>query len=83
MKWILGLLCLMFLVLFHELGHFIAAKIFGVKVESFSIGFGPMIFTKIGKETEYSLSLIPFGGYVKMTGENERSEEFDPSDLAG
>jgi regulator of sigma E protease len=49
MKWILGLLCLMFLVLFHELGHFVAAKIFGVKVESFSIGFGPVLLHKKNK----------------------------------
>lgn len=64
-----------FLIFIHEGGHFLAARLFKVKVEAFSIGFGPKIFTKKGKETEYSLSLIPFGGYVKMTGENERSEE--------
>ncbi len=64
-----------FLILIHEGGHFIAARIFKVKVEEFSIGFGPKIFSKKGKETEYSLSLIPFGGYVKMTGETERSNE--------
>ena len=59
----------------HEGGHFLAARFFKVKVEAFSIGFGPKIFTKKGKETEYSLSLIPFGGYVKMIGENERCDE--------
>lgn len=64
-----------FLIFIHEGGHFLAARFFKVKVEEFSIGFGPKIFTKKGKETEYSLSLIPFGGYVKMTGENEKSEE--------
>lgn len=64
-----------FLIFIHEGGHFLAARLFKVKVEAFSIGFGPKIFTKKGKETEYSLSLIPFGGYVKMTGENEKSEE--------
>lgn len=64
-----------FLIFIHEGGHFIAARIFKVKVEEFSIGFGPKIFTKKGKETNYSISLIPFGGYVKMTGEAEKSEE--------
>lgn len=64
-----------FLILIHEGGHFLAARIFKVKVEEFSIGFGPKIFTKKGKETEYSISAIPFGGYVKMTGELEKSNE--------
>ena len=64
-----------FLIFIHEGGHFLAARFFKVKVEAFSIGFGPKLFKKKGKETEYSLSLIPFGGYVKMTGENERSED--------
>ncbi len=64
-----------FLIFIHEGGHFLAARLFKVKVEAFSIGFGPKIFSKKGKETEYSLSLIPFGGYVKMTGENEKSDE--------
>ena len=64
-----------FLILIHEGGHFLAAKFFKVKVEKFSIGFGPRIFSKQGKETTYSISLIPFGGYVQMTGEMERSDE--------
>lgn len=64
-----------FLIFIHEGGHFLAARFFKVKVEAFSIGFGPKIFSKKGKETEYSLSLIPFGGYVKMTGENEKVKE--------
>ncbi len=64
-----------FLIFIHEGGHFLTAKLFKVKVEEFSIGFGPKIFSKKGKETQYSISLIPFGGYVKMTGETERSEE--------
>ena len=64
-----------FLIFIHEGGHFLAARLFKVKVEEFSIGFGPKIFTKKGKETEYSLGVIPFGGYVKMIGEAERTEE--------
>lgn len=64
-----------FLIFIHEGGHFLAARLSKVKVEEFSIGFGPKLFKKKGKETEYSLSLFPFGGYVRMTGENERSED--------
>lgn len=64
-----------FLIFIHEGGHFLAAKFFKVKVENFSIGFGPKIFSKKEKETTYSISLIPFGGYVQMAGETERSNE--------
>lgn len=64
-----------FLIFIHEGGHFLAARFFKVKVEEFSIGFGPKIFTKKGEQTLYSIGCIPFGGYVKMTGETERSEE--------
>jgi len=56
------------LVFVHELGHFLAAKKFGVRVEVFSLGFGPHIGRKWG-ETEYRLSLVPLGGYVKLAGE--------------
>lgn len=64
-----------FLVFIHEGGHFLAARLFKVRVEAFSIGFGPKIFTKKGKETVYSIGCIPFGGYVQMLGEEERSEQ--------
>ena len=64
-----------FLIFIHEGGHFLAAKLFNIKVEKFSIGFGPRIITKKSKETEYSVSLIPFGGYVQMLGETERNED--------
>ena len=71
MKWILGLLCLIFLIIFHEFGHFIAAKLFGVKVESFSVGFGPVLFHKCFKGTDYRISLFPLGGYCGMKGEKD------------
>ena len=58
----------------HELGHFTVAKLCKVKVNEFSIGFGPMIWQKEGKETKYTLRLIPLGGYNSMEGEEERSE---------
>ena len=77
MKWLYGILCLFFLILFHEFGHFIAAKLFGVKVESFSIGFGPILLHRRIKGTDYRLSLIPLGGYCGMKGENEFREAMD------
>ena len=70
MKWLYGILCLFFLILFHEFGHFLAAKLFGVKVESFSVGFGPILLHRTIKGTDYRLSLIPLGGYCGMKGEN-------------
>ncbi len=57
------------LVSFHELGHFLAAKLFGVGVEKFSLGFGPRLFGKKVGITDYRVSAIPLGGYVKMVGE--------------
>ena len=59
------------LVAFHELGHFLAARWVGVKVLKFSLGFGPKIFGRKMGETEYLLSAIPLGGYVKLFGEDE------------
>jgi len=57
------------LILSHELGHFIMAKRMGVKVEAFSLGFGPKIWSVKRGDTEYAISAIPLGGYVKMAGE--------------
>jgi regulator of sigma E protease len=57
------------LIFVHEFGHFIVAKMFNVKVEKFSLGFGPKLFGKQIGETEYLLSAFPLGGYVKMFGE--------------
>jgi regulator of sigma E protease len=57
------------MILIHELGHFWAARYFDVRVEAFSFGFGPRIFGHRRGETNFRISLIPFGGYVKMTGE--------------
>lgn len=63
------------LVFFHELGHFLFARLFGVRVEVFSIGFGPKIFKYKKGFTEYAISLIPLGGYVKMFGDNPFSKD--------
>ena len=62
------------LILIHELGHFFVARWTGVGVERFSIGFGPVLLRWRGKETEYCLSAIPMGGYVKMLGEESPLE---------
>jgi regulator of sigma E protease len=73
------------IIFIHELGHFLAAKICGVRVEEFSLGFPPkMISKKIG-ETEYQLAWVPLGGYVKMSGMLDESfdEEYDPEDPRG
>lgn len=66
------------LVFFHELGHFLFARLFGVKVEVFSIGFGPKLFKKKFGETEYALSIIPLGGYVKMYGDDPFNKDDIP-----
>jgi len=58
------------LIFFHELGHFLVARLFGVGVETFSLGFGPKVYKKKVGLTEYCLSIIPLGGYVKMVGED-------------
>ncbi len=63
-----------FLILIHELGHFLVAKKMDVKVEKFSIGFGPRIFAFTRGETEYMVSAFPLGGYVKMMGEEPGEE---------
>lgn len=67
------------LIFFHELGHFLVAKAFGVGVERFSLGFGPRVAAKTVGRTEYRLSAIPLGGYVKMIGE-QPDEVLDPQD---
>ncbi|WP_331775978.1 RIP metalloprotease RseP [Sulfurospirillum sp. 1612] len=71
MSIITSLLVLSFLIFFHELGHFIAARFFGVAVEVFSIGFGRKVLTKKIGNTEYCLSMIPLGGYVQMKGQDD------------
>jgi regulator of sigma E protease len=79
---IIGLLILGILVLVHEFGHFVAAKAFGVRVLSFSIGFGKALLRKRIGETEYRISAIPFGGFVHMAGEHpEDDHEQQPDEF--
>jgi regulator of sigma E protease len=68
------------LIFFHELGHFLVARLLGVGVETFSLGFGPKIFGKKIGITDYRISAIPLGGYVKMVGE-QPDAELDPADI--
>ena len=73
--WLLVLIGVMIMI--HELGHFWAARYFDVKVEVFSFGFGPRLFGFRRGETDYRFSLILFGGYVKMAGEQFSEEQSD------
>jgi len=71
-----ALIVFSFLIFFHELGHFLAARFFGVHVEVFSIGFGKRFLTKQIGDTEWSLSMIPLGGYVRMKGQDDSDPKF-------
>ena len=68
---ILAIIAFGILIITHELGHFCAAKAFGVKVNEFAVGMGPTLLKKQGKETLYSLRLLPLGGFCAMEGEDE------------
>lgn len=63
------------LITIHEFGHFIAAKLLGVRVNEFAVGFGPKLFSKKIGETKYAFNLIPLGGYCAMEGEDEKSQD--------
>ncbi len=73
----LAILCFVFLIIAHEFGHFIAARIMGVKVNEFSVGFGPTLFKIKGKKTDFFVKAIPLGGYCAMEGEDEDSAHPD------
>ncbi len=70
----LFLLTLGVLVVFHEFGHFVFAKLFGVRVTDFAVGFGPSLFSHKRGDTTYRLNALPFGGYCKMVGEDEADD---------
>ena len=73
--YLVAILAFVMLIIIHELGHFIAAKICGVRVNEFAVGFGPKLFKKKIGETVYAWNLIPLGGYCAMEGEDETSSE--------
>src|SRR5712664_2285481 len=81
MNTILGIvLVLGVMILVHEWGHFIVARLFGVRVDVFSIGFGPRLFGWKRGATDYRVSALPFGGYVRMAGQD--LSEVDSNDVA-
>lgn len=65
------------LIFFHELGHYIAAKRFGIYVDEFALGFGPKLLSRQGKETTYSIRAFPLGGFCKMIGEMPHDESIE------
>ncbi|HMF64832.1 MAG TPA: RIP metalloprotease RseP [Edaphobacter sp.] len=69
------------MVLVHEFGHFAVAKLCGIRVETFSIGFGPRLFGFRRGDTDYRISILPLGGYVKMSGDNPGEAPTDPGDF--
>lgn len=72
---LISIIVLSVLVMFHEFGHFIVAKLSGSRVNEFSIGFGPRLLKKKYGETEYSFRALLFGGYVALEGEDEKSND--------
>lgn len=72
---IVGILLFGVLIAVHEGGHFLSAKLLGVRVNEFAIGMGPLLFSKTYGETQYSLRLLPLGGYCAMEGEDEDSKD--------
>ncbi len=73
--YVVAVLVFIVLIIIHEFGHFIAAKLMGVRVNEFAVGFGPKLFTKQWGETTYKVNLIPLGGYCAMEGEDEDSTD--------
>ncbi|MDR1637306.1 MAG: site-2 protease family protein, partial [Treponema sp.] len=76
-KILLGLIGLGVVVFVHELGHFLAARLVGIGVEAFSIGWGRPVLKKKFRDVEYRLGVFPLGGYCKMRGENEFQEAWE------
>ncbi|MGH2874727.1 MAG: M50 family metallopeptidase, partial [Solirubrobacteraceae bacterium] len=70
MSYVLAFIGFALLIILHEAGHFAAAKAVGMRVERFSLFFGPMFFKRRRGETEYGIGVVPLGGYVKITGMN-------------
>src|SRR5690349_17949880 len=79
---IIFLIVLAILIFVHELGHFLVARACGIRVDAFALGFGPKLFSRKIGETMYALNLIPFGGYVKIFGENPDEESMSGPDKA-
>lgn len=74
MQIVIAILAFCVIIIIHELGHFTAAKLCGIKVNEFALGMGPVIFRKKGKETEYVIRALPIGGSCSMEGEGDDSD---------
>jgi len=85
LPWALALLAFGLLILVHELGHFWVCRLFGVRVEAFSIGFGPKLWGWASGGTEFKVSLLPLGGFVKLAGEleEEAGKQYPPDEFMG
>ena len=77
------LVILGFMVLIHELGHFTVAKLCGVRIDAFAIGFGKRLFGMVHNGTDYRVNLLPLGGYVKMAGQDEMPSSLEASTTGG
>src|SRR3712207_1986431 len=75
----LFVILLVFAIMLHEFGHFATAKLFGMKVDKFFLGFGPTLWSFQRGETEYGVKALPAGGFVRIVGMNA-AEEIDPAD---
>lgn len=73
--YLVAILLFLVLIIIHEFGHFIAAKLMGVRVNEFAVGFGPRLFSHKWGETNYAVNLVPLGGYCAMEGEDEGSTD--------
>src|SRR3569623_173656 len=82
MSLIIFILALVALIVVHELGHFSVAKLFGIRVEEFGVGFPPRLFGKKIGETLYSVNLLFFGGFVRIFGEDKGEDGTDPRSFA-
>ena len=73
--YLVAILLFLILIVIHEFGHFLAAKLMRVRVNEFAVGFGPKLFSRQRGETKYSINLVPLGGYCAMEGEDEGSDD--------
>ena len=73
---VVALFVLGVIIVIHELGHFLVAKYFRIRIETFSVGFGPRLVGYRYGDTDYRISAFPLGGYVKMSGENPGDERY-------
>ncbi|MBB5183912.1 RIP metalloprotease RseP [Catenisphaera adipataccumulans] len=84
MDTLIGIIAFIFMlsviIIVHELGHFLVARHFGVYCHEFSIGMGPLLYQKKGKETNFSIRAVPLGGYVMMAGEEDGSQDEEEDD---